>query len=199
MERTPSSKCLLSLEPSSTQWPPSSSLLFLCFIQGLLKDEGLDFFPSLPGRQSPGSAGKCRDSRAVGVVHLEQPRGFVFIKNKVLRNEGQFEGGPTACSVGHPPWTPTHMCFPLQQEALPDETEVIEDPTTEVGGSVPPIPSAATALQRASPKLWGAMGGCSAPQELCTHSRNTKLFCRSPWGLILSRWRWESSRNPRRM
>lgn len=137
---------MLSLEPSGTQWPPSSSLLFLCFIQGLLKDEGLDFLPCLPGRQSPGSTGKCRRQRSLS--SRDCPPGvadgdFLLIINKALRNEGQLEGGLTACSSGSPPLglshgPPSHVHFPLQQEALPDETEVIEDPTTEVGGSVPP-------------------------------------------------------------
>lgn len=77
-------------------------------------------------------------------------------------------------SVGHPPLGPSspqtlaHGPFPLQQEALPDETEVIEDPTTEVGDSAPPRhPSLAapTALGRASLKHGGAgaMGGAALP------------------------------------
>jgi len=89
IKRTPFSKRrtasrALSLEPSGTQRPPSSSLLFLSFIQGLLKDEGLDIFPSLPGRQSPGSSGKYGRQRslpAVRVVHLMYLVG-VFFYNK---------------------------------------------------------------------------------------------------------------------
>lgn len=57
------------------------------------------------------------------------------------------------------PQTLAHGPFPLQQEALPDETEVIEDPTTEVGDSAPPRhPSLAapTTLGRASLKHRGA-------------------------------------------
>lgn len=58
-----------------------SSLLFLSFFQGLLKDEGLDFFPSLPGRQSPGSSSKYRRQQslsAVGVVHPMYLTGIFF-------------------------------------------------------------------------------------------------------------------------
>ena len=124
-------------------------------------------------------------------------------------------GGPVTCPGGSPPLGPSsprtlaHGPFLLQQEALPDETEVIEDPTTEVGDSAPPChPSLAapTALGRASPKHRGAgaKGGllCPSgmgPSSLHIPTRNTDLFCRSPWELTLSRWRWESSRNPQRM
>lgn len=74
-------------------------------------------------------------------------------------------GGPATYPSGSPPlgpsslWTPAHGPFALQQEALPDETEVIEDPTTEVGDSAPPChPSCAppTVLGRARPKHGGA-------------------------------------------
>lgn len=86
MRKTPFSKCLtasreLGLELSGTRRPPSSSLLFLSFIQGLLKDEGLDFFPSLPGRQSPGSSGKYRRQQslsAVGVACLVYLMGILL-------------------------------------------------------------------------------------------------------------------------
>lgn len=78
MQRMLFSKCLpasreLSLEPSSPQRPPSSSLLFLSFIQGLLKDEGLDFFPSLPGRQSPGSSGKYGRQQSLSAFRVIHP------------------------------------------------------------------------------------------------------------------------------
>lgn len=141
---------------------------------------------------------------AVTVVSLMYLMGIFFYKEQNPEGWGAIGGEETQWVI--PPQTLSHGPFPLQQEALPDETEVIEDPTTEVGDSAPPHPIPPTALGRASPKHEGAgaMRGMLCPWDLvlsslCTPSRNNDLFCRSLWGPTPSRWRWESLRNPQRM
>lgn len=80
---------------------------------------------------------------------------------------------------------PPHVHFPLQQEALPDETEVIEDPTTEVGASVPPPhPSPQHPLLwkerlQSSGEPWGAAlplrsWGCAPTAEIPTSSAGAR-------------------------
>lgn len=66
-----------------------------------------------------------------------------------------------------PPQPPAHGPFPPQQEALPDETEVIEDPTTEVGGPAPPQHPpvvAPTALGRATGSDTSHCGALGSPR-----------------------------------
>lgn len=65
------------------------------------------------------------------------------------------------------PRSPAHGPFPPQQEALPDETEVIEDPTTEVGGPAPPQHPpivAPTALGRATGSDTSHCGALGSPR-----------------------------------